>query len=119
MSFELEIPVETPVMMAHDFCGEWTNSDGDEVEVRFNNTQRAQLRATLMKKNGYKKSFLVGSSNSEWWCGSAFLIEASSKDQLQWKFGHGGVSTWYRRTASPSPPQALLPPLTYAYDGFE
>jgi len=111
---ELELSAETPVMMAPDFCGEWTTSDGDEVEVRFSNTQRAQLRATLVKRNGYKKSFLVGSSNSEWWCGSAVLVESSSKDQLQWQFGHGGVSTWYRQAAFPSPPLAVLP-LTHAY----
>lgn len=115
-----QLHAETPFMTARDFCGEWTSSTGDDVEVQFRGAHHAQLRATLVKKDGCKTSFQVRSWNCEWWCGSAFLLEASpSKDQLHWKFGHGGVSTWYRRTATPFLPQAMASTLAHACSSFE
>lgn len=116
----LQLPVEKPVMMAREFCGEWTNSNGDDVEVFFDEIHRAQLRATLVSKNGHKKLFLVDFCNFEWWCGSAFLVKASaSKDQLHWEFERGSVSIWYRSTAINFPRQAMVVPLAQADDSLE
>jgi hypothetical protein len=91
----LKSPVEKPVIAASEFCGEWTNSNGDDVEVFFDESQ--QLGAILVKQDGSRKSFPVQCCNSEWWCGSAFLAKASaSKDELHWEFDRGGLSIWYR-----------------------
>eukprot|EP00927_Polykrikos_kofoidii_P061272 TRINITY_DN56134_c0_g1_i1.p1 TRINITY_DN56134_c0_g1~~TRINITY_DN56134_c0_g1_i1.p1 ORF type:complete len:482 (+),score=90.72 TRINITY_DN56134_c0_g1_i1:129-1448(+) len=91
--------VPPPSLEASDLYGNWKDSYGNTVRVRWSDSSQMHLLATLSRRRrqDIRLSLWRAPDGSTWYCGDAGLAtndDSLSEDQIAWVFPDGQVSVW-------------------------